>query len=59
MAPRSLVWERGTAWHIMEKLRRVEILEPVCKALETVERHAGKILQRWYSIYTNATMVSG
>lgn len=34
----------------------VEILEPVRKALETVERHADKILQRWYSTYTNARM---
>ena len=39
-----------------KKLGEVEILEPVRKALETVERHTDKILQRWYSTYTNARM---
>ncbi len=39
-----------------KELGDIEILEPVRKALETVERHADKILQRWYSTYTNARM---
>ena len=39
-----------------KKLGDVDILEPVRKALETVERHADKILERWNSTYTNARM---
>ncbi len=39
-----------------KRLGEVEIVEPVRKALETLERHADKILQRWHSTYTNARM---
>ena len=38
-------------------LGEVEILESLAhKVLETVKRHADKILLRWHSIYTNARM---
>ena len=39
-----------------EQLGDIEVLEPVRKALATVERHADRILQRWSSTYTNARM---
>ena len=39
-----------------EQLGDIEMLEPVRKALATVERHAERILQRWSSTYTNARM---
>ncbi len=54
---------RGARWRLSnfisyakKKLGDVEILEPVRKALDTVERHADKILERWSSTYTNARM---
>ncbi len=38
------------------QLGDIEMLEPVRKALATVEKHADRILQRWSSTYTNARM---
>ncbi|MGI2030183.1 transposase [Endozoicomonas sp. ALE010] len=38
------------------ELGNCQVLEPVRKAISTVESHADRILKRWTSTYTNARM---
>ncbi len=42
--------------HARECIAGEVLLEPVRKALETFERHLGRILQRWTSTHTNARL---
>ncbi len=55
--PRAARW-RLTHFikYAKEALGDCDILEPIRKALSTVESHADRILQRWTSTYTNARM---
>ncbi len=40
----------------LAEIGEINTLEPVRKALRTLEKHAERILQRWSSTYTNARM---
>ena len=55
--PRAARWRLT---HFIKYAKRAlgdcNVLEPVRKALSTVETHADRILQRWTSTYTNARM---
>ena len=42
--------------HARSRLAGEVLLEPVRKALETFERHLGRILQRWTSTHANARL---
>ena len=42
--------------HAMELIGDRSLLEPVKKALETLHRHAERVIRRWTSTYTNARM---
>ncbi len=42
--------------HARDSIAGEALLEPVKKALETFERHLGRILQRWTSTHNNARM---
>jgi len=42
--------------HARSRLAGEALLEPVRKALETFERHLGRILQRWTSTHANARL---
>jgi len=55
--PRAALW-RITHFvnHARSFLNDAPELEPVRKALESLERHRQRILQRWTSTYTNARM---
>ena len=55
--PRAARW-RLTHFikYAKSELGNCAILEPVRKAVSTVENHADRILQRWTSTYTNARM---
>jgi len=55
--PRAARWRlTNFIKYAKEALGSCDILEPVRKALNTVENHADRILQRWTSTYTNARM---
>ena len=67
--PKSLRWirkaetPRAARWRLTHfikyaksELGNCQILEPMRKAVSTVENHADRILQRWTSTYTNARM---
>ena len=55
--PRAARW-RLTHFikYAKSELGNCQILEPMRKAVSTVENHADRILQRWTSTYTNARM---
>ena len=40
----------------LDEIGSSDALEPVRKALATLEKHSERILQRWTSTYTNARM---
>ncbi|MBF0093673.1 MAG: transposase, partial [Alphaproteobacteria bacterium] len=42
--------------HAREKVGLGPLLAPVLSALETVEKHQARILQRWASTFSNARM---
>ncbi len=42
--------------YTLKEVENIGALEPVRKALRTLEKHAERILQRWSSTYTNARM---
>ncbi len=54
---RAAKWRMGYFLNYARDLIRVNaVLEPVAKALDTLENHKDRILRRWQSTYTNARL---
>lgn len=54
---RAAKWRMGYFINYARDLIRVNaVLEPVAKALDTLENHKNRILRRWQSTYTNARL---
>lgn len=54
---RAAKWRMGYFINYARHLIRVNaVLEPVAKALDTLENHKDRILRRWQSSYTNARL---
>jgi transposase len=55
--PRAAQWRISRFInHARSLIGESQLLEPVSKALETLERHARRVVRRWTSTYTNARL---
>jgi transposase len=54
---RAAKWRMGYFInYAKEQVEQSPLLQPVLKALETLERHKQRVLRRWRSTYTNARL---